>query len=129
MPKTYYADNLTLSMWLRATSVASPPQVYCALFLTAPANPGAAPVEVVGNGYTRQTVTFSVPASGQSSNMADVIFPIAITADWGNIVAFGVYDNALGGNLLYYANLSAPRFIAVNDQLKFPAGQLVAFEQ
>ena len=128
MPKTYYADNLTLSLWLRATTVPPPAQVYCALFLTAPVNPGAAPVEVVGNGYTRQAVTFSVPASGQSSNTADVIFPIAITADWGTIVAFGVYDAAVAGNLLYYANLSTPRLIAVNDQLRFPTGQLVAFE-
>lgn len=128
MPKTYYADNNTLSMWLRATPIAPPSSVNCALFTVAPANPGATPTEVVGNGYARQPVTFGVPVNGQSSNTLDVIFPIDISVDWGNIVAFGVYDAPSGGNLLYYANLSTPRYVAVNDQLKFPAGQLVAQE-
>lgn len=128
MPKTYYADNNTLSLWLRAAPIAAPATVYCALFLVAPPNPGAAPTEVAGNGYARQIITFGVPVNGQCSNLADLLFPTDVTADWGTVVAFGVYDAPSGGNLLYYANLSSPRYVAVNDQLKFPAGQLIALE-
>jgi hypothetical protein len=128
MPKTYYATNNTLNLWLRNTSVVTPVQVYCALFLVAPPTPGTPPTEVVGNGYARQVVTFGLPVNGQCSNLADVVFPLDIVTDWGTIVAFGIYDGAAGGNLLYYANLSSPRYVAVNDQLKFPVGQLVAQE-
>lgn len=129
MPKTYYADNNTLNLWLRATAIASPAQVWCALFLVAPPTPATAPTEVVGNGYARQLITFSVPANGTCSNTVDVVFPVNVTADWGTIVAFGVYDAPSGGNLLYYANLSSSRYVAVTDQVKFPVGQLIATEQ
>jgi hypothetical protein len=47
---------------------------------------------------------------------------------WGTLVSFAVMDAPTGGNMLYFADFSAPRLIDVNDQARFPAGQLVINE-
>lgn len=127
MPKSYYADNTTLNLWLNNVPFTPPVTVWLALFLVTP-GPGGGGTEVVGNGYGRQIITFSIPVNGQCSNTGVIQFPVDIVADWTTIVAFGVYDASSGGNLLYYANLSTSRYVAVNDQIVFPVGQLIALE-
>lgn len=127
MPKSYYADNTTLNLFLRNTPFAPPVQTYLGLFTVSP-TPGGGGTEVAGNGYVRVAITFNAPVNGQAANIADTIFPVDVIADWGTIVAFGVFDAISGGNLLYFANLSSSRYVAVNDQVKFPAGQIIATE-
>ena len=105
-----------------------PAQTFLALFTATPTPSGGGTEVGSGSGYGRQVITFTAPASGQCSNTADIVFPIAVVADWGTITSYGIYDAASGGNLLYFANLSTPRYVAVSDQLKFPAGQLIANE-
>lgn len=126
MPKTYFLDNSFLNAALRQVAYTSPVAVYVALFTAAPTVAGGG-TEVSGGAYARQTVVFTAPVNGQCSNVADVLFPIATSA-WGTIVAFGVYDAASGGNLLYFNNLSTPRNVQINDQVRFPSGQLIASE-
>lgn len=126
MSKTNYLEEVLLNHVLRATPYASPAAVYVALFTTAPTETGGG-VEVSGGGYTRQSVTFSVPSGGTVSNTADIVFPVA-TAPWGVITAFAVMDAAAAGNMLYYGNLTATRDVQVNDQIKFPVGQLIVQE-
>jgi hypothetical protein len=127
MPKSYYADNTTLNLLLRNTPFAPPVQTYLALFTVAPTPVGGG-TEVAGNGYVRTAITFTAPVNGTCSNTAAVIFPVNITADWGTIVAYGVYDSITGGNLLYFGNLSSSRYVAVNDQVQFPSSQIIATE-
>ena len=126
MPKSYYADNSMLNLWLRATPLAPPAATYCALFTVAPTQLGGG-TEVSGNGYARQAIVWGAPSNGVCLNTNDVVFPIA-TADWGTITSFAVFDQPAGGNLLYYANLSSSRYIYLNDQVRFPIGQLIATE-
>jgi hypothetical protein len=127
MPKSYYLCNKMLDANLRGVAYVPPSAVYVGLFSTAPTvnTPG---VEITGNGYTRQVVIFGAPVNGVSSNTADVVYPAATPADWGTITSFGIFDSPAGGNLLYFATLSSSRYIAVNDQVKFPIGQLIASE-
>lgn len=127
MPKTYYADNTTLNLFLRNTPFPPPILTYLALFTASP-TPAGGGTEVAGNGYARQVITFGPPNNGSCSNVADVIFPVDVIADWTTIVAFGVFDGITGGNLLYFGSLSSSRYVAVNDQIKFPAGQIIATE-
>jgi len=126
MPKTYYLDNAFINAALRQTPFASPLTIYAALFTAAPTASGGG-TEVSGGGYSRQTVTFSSPVNGLASNTTDVVFPLA-AASWGTVVAFGLYDQSVGGNLLYFNLLSVPRTVAINDQVRFPVGQLIASE-
>ena len=127
MPKSYYADNITLNLFLRNITFVPPVQVYLALMLASP-SPSGGGTEVAGHGYGRQIVTMGAPVNGACSNTADIVFPVDVVADWTTVVAFALYDAASGGNLLYYANLSTSRYVAVGDMIKFPASQLVATE-
>ena len=126
MSKTNYLETSLLNHVLRNTAYTSPTTVYVALFTVTPDETGGG-TEVAGGSYARQTVTFTAPAPDSVSNTADVTFPVA-TANWGTIVAFAIMDAASGGNMLYYAALTASRDIFISDQLRFPSGQLVCTE-
>ena len=100
----------------------SPPGTfYLALYTSAPTASGGS-TERSGNGYVRQTVAFTTTAQ-QSSNTAAVEFPTA-TADWGTIVAVGVFDASTSGNLLAFGNLTASKSIVSGDVLRITAGDL-----
>lgn len=124
--KSNYLETQILNHVLRNTAYSSPTTIYVALFTTAPTESGGG-VEVTGGGYVRQPVTFTAPAPDSCSNNADVTFPMA-TLDWGTVEAFALFDQASGGNMLYFANLTAPRDILTNDQFRFPSGQLLVSE-
>jgi hypothetical protein len=126
MPKTEYLATVALNQALRGIPFTSPATVYISLYTTAP-TPTSQGIEVAGGSYTRQPATFTAPAGQQTANSADVVFPIA-TLMWGTLVSFAVMDAPTGGNMLYFADFSAPRLIDVNDQARFPAGQLVINE-
>jgi len=127
MSKTNYLETALLNHVLRNVSYTSPTQTYVALYTVAPTDVGGG-TEVTGGGYARQPATFTAPAPDSVSNMTDITFPIA-SAPWGTLVAFGVFDAATAGNLLYYANLTVARDVLTNDQLRFPTGQLIVSEQ
>ena len=126
MPKTLYLSTVMLNHTLRATPFTPPPAIYVALYTTAPtvALPG---IEVAGGAYSRQPATFAAPVAGSVTNTADVVFPTA-TAQWGTIVAYALLDAPTGGNMLYFADFAAPRFIDVNDDAHFPTSQLLIQE-
>tara|TARA_B100000676_G_scaffold301096_1_gene347757 strand:+ start:2494 stop:2874 length:381 start_codon:yes stop_codon:yes gene_type:complete len=98
-----------------------PGTFYLALYTSAPTASGGG-TELSGNGYVRQTVAFTTTAQ-QSSNTGAVEFPTA-TADWGTIVAVGVFDASTSGNLLAFGNLTASKSIVSGDVLRVPAGDL-----
>lgn len=126
MPKTYYLDNNFLNSALRNTPFTPPTTIYVALYTAAP-GVGGGGTEVSGGSYARQTVTFSAPSNGQTSNTADILFPVA-SATWGTIVAFALMDASSGGNMLYFGNLSTPRLVQASDQVKFPSSMLAVTE-
>lgn len=126
MSKSNYLETQLLNHVLRNVSYTSPTTVYLALYTVAPGEAGGG-TEVSGGGYARQSVTFSAPSPDSSSNTTDVTFPVA-TGNWGTVVAFGVFDAASGGNMLYYNTLTASRDIFTSDQLRFPSGQLIVVE-
>lgn len=126
MPKTYYLDDNFINSALRNTPFVPPAVVYVSLYTVAPGFGGGG-TEVSGGSYARQTVTFTVPGSGQSSNDADILFPVA-SALWGTIVSFALMDASSGGNMLYFGSLSTPRLVSPSDQVRFPTGALVVQE-
>ena len=126
MPKSLYLDNIIINQTLRGVPYTPPAVVYAAIYTVAP-TPSSPGVEVSGGGYTRQTATFGVPVNGTAVNASEIVFPIAL-APWGTIVAVGLMDSPVAGNLLYFSPLTAPRDILVDDQFRLPVGQLSAQE-
>lgn len=116
---------------LRTGSWTKPAGIYVALFTTLPGEDGTGGVEVSGGNYARvqhgpSDATWDGPTggNGQFSNASAVIFG-APNADWGNVVGFGLYDDATAGTYLTGAALSAARNIVSGDPApNFPIGAL-----
>lgn len=103
------------------SAIFAEPTAYVALFTTAPTDDtGASAVEVSGGSYARvattqgtsgtwaaaSTTTDPTTISNSGTANAAITFPTA-TANWGTLVAFGLYDAATGGNLLCWDWLGA----------------------
>ena len=105
-----YLGRKFLDMSTGKTSY-SLPTAYIGLYTTAPTDAGGG-VEVAGNNYSRVTTAGSDwnAASGAApctvSNANALTFPVP-SADWGTIVAFGVFDASTSGNLLWWDYLGA----------------------
>lgn len=117
-----YLENALVNATLRNTSYTSPTTVYVALYTTDPTDADTG-TEVSGNGYARQSVTFSAPSNGATSNSGAVEFPQA-TGSWGTVAYIGLRDASSGGNLLYHTALDASKTIATGDVFRISIGSL-----
>jgi hypothetical protein len=117
-----YLENALINATLRNTAYTSPTTVYVALYTTDPTDADTG-TEVSGNGYARQSVTFSAPSNGATSNSAAVEFPQA-TGSWGTVAYIGIRDASSGGNLLYHTPLDASKTIATGDVFRIAIGSL-----
>ena len=117
-----YLENALVNATLRNTSYTSPTTIFVALYTTDPTDADTG-TEVSGNGYARQSVTFSAPSNGATSNSSAVEFPQA-TGSWGTVAYIGLRDASSSGNLLYHTALDASKTIATGDVFRIAAGSL-----
>jgi hypothetical protein len=112
----------TVLTWAFTGSAATRPTTwFIALYTVAPGETGGG-TELSGGSYARQSVTFSVTGD-TASNTANVEWPAA-SANWGTVVAVGVFDASTAGNLLAYANLTTSRTVNSGDVFRILAGDL-----
>ncbi|WP_077369718.1 phage tail fiber protein [Anaerosalibacter sp. Marseille-P3206] len=81
-------------------------------------------VEVSKASYKRQPSVFVSATEGQTSNNADILFPIAAES-WGPITHIGIYDSLNGGNLLFKSPAEFVKTIDVSSQYKIPKNYLI----
>ncbi|MCA2570701.1 hypothetical protein [Microcystis sp. M42BS1] len=135
------AENQLVDWFFRGQPAPTlPASWHVALFTVAPGDSGGG-TEVSGGAYARVAVTrnltnwagtqsagsttASTGNTGATSNNAAITFP-APTANWGTVVAVGLFDAASGGNLWAYATLGQNRIINNGDPApNFPISQLV----
>lgn len=130
MGASNYLEVALLNEVLRGVEYASPPTVYVALYLSNP-NETDVGVEISGGAYARRAAVFSAPSQDAStptkavtSNASVIEFPQA-TTNWGTVTHFGIRDAGVGGNLLFYGELTTAKAIETGDRLRFNAGELV----
>jgi hypothetical protein len=78
--------------------------------------------EIATVSYKRQPATFVTPSEGQTSNNADILFPIA-TESWGSITHIGIFD--VEGNLLFKSPAEFIKTIDISSQYKIPKNYLI----
>jgi hypothetical protein len=134
-----YLENKLVDHIFRGTSFTAPTTLYVALFTAAPSDSGGG-TEVSGGAYARVALTCnqtnwtqtqggtgsaSSGTSGLTANAVDITFPAPSGANWGTIVAFGIFDASTSGNLIVWGNLSASKTVNDSDAApKFLAGAL-----
>ena len=114
-----YAENLALRTIFTTGAIVRPAALYAALFKTDPGETGTG-TEVSGGAYARQQITFNV-AGNVATQAATIDYPTA-TAAWGTITHVGIYDAAVGGNLIDYGAVPTSRAIQVGDIVRLAAG-------
>ena len=119
-----YLEDKVLDHVFGGNAYTAPSTLYVALYTVAPSDTGGG-TEVSGGAYARQTATFSVSGTNPTtaSNTAAIEYPTA-TANYGTVVAVGVFDAASSGNLLAYANLSTSKVVSSGDIFRFNTGDL-----
>jgi hypothetical protein len=133
-----YLENKLIDQIFRGQAFAFPATLYVGLFNTSPADAGGG-AEVAGDAYARSQVdatlinwagtqssgstTASDGDTATTSNNSAITFPTP-TGSWEVVTAFGIFDAAEGGNLLFYGNLTISKTINPGDLVTFPAGTL-----
>ena len=117
-----YLANKLISATVRNLSYTTPSTVYLALFTTDPTKDNDGD-EVDQASYTRQEVTFTVPADGVATNASQIDWATA-TTNWGNVGWVAIMDASTSGNMLYFAGLDNPKTILTGDQFRINVNQL-----
>jgi hypothetical protein len=119
-----YLEDKVLDHVFGGNAYTAPTTLYVALYTVAPTDTGGG-TEVSGGAYARQTAAFTVSGTSPTtaSNSAAVEYPTA-TANYGTVVAVGVFDASSGGNLLAYANLDTSKVVSTGDVFRFNTGDL-----
>ena len=119
-----YLEDKVLVHVFGGTAYSAPSTLYVALYTSAPSDTGGG-TEVSGGGYVRKTSAFGVTGTNPTtaSNSGAIEYPTA-TANYGTVVAVGIFDASSSGNLLAYANLSASKVVSTGDVFRFNTGDL-----
>lgn len=122
--KSDYLENKFLDLILGNTAYSVPATLYFALYTATPGDSGGG-TEVSGGSYARasvinNTTNFPNASAGSKNNGADIVFTTA-SADWGTVVAFGIFDAITSGNLLYWGAISPSKTVQNGDTFKFSA--------
>lgn len=125
--KTNYLENAIINHIIRGVPFTTPgDEIFVALYTVTPGEAGGG-TEVAGGAYARVqvsgTTAWNAPVDGLVDNVAAILYATA-TAAWGTVVAVALLDAITAGNMLYYGALTTPRDVAINDQFRFPAGDL-----
>lgn len=104
----------------RTGSFTKPTVLGVALFTVTPSDSGGG-TEVSGGSYARVDVppldanwTGASSTNGLTDNAAAITFP-APSANWGVVVAFGIFDATSGGNLLVWGPITPNKTINNGD--------------
>lgn len=121
-----YLVNNFIDIWFRAQAFTFPTNGFFALFTTAPSDAGGG-VEVNVGDYSRPSIPFSLLGFSGTQSAGSVVAStgtggvisnnLAIsfsqpTAPQGTIVAEGVYDAPIGGNLLWWNSIPSRSILA-----------------
>ena len=125
-----YLENELIKHLFRTGSFTKPTALEVALFTVTPSDAGGG-TEVSGGSYARVNVppldanwAATSGTDGHTDNVADIVFPTP-TANWGQVVAFAIFDAHTAGNMLFWGALTTPKTINNGDPApKFAAGAL-----
>src|SRR5580765_4166094 len=129
---TTLVEQQSLGHFLAFAPATAPTGVFLALCQAAPPPTASSPgLEIIGNGYQRQAVTFALiaPPPTIAANTATIVFPAA-TANWGSIGWFEIWSALTAGNRLFWGPLVDPtdgvtnltRTVLSGDIVRFTAG-------
>jgi hypothetical protein len=120
---TLVGEQLALNYTFTTTSVTRPTVWYVALHTGANGGTGANNEITTGEGYARQSVTFSL-SSNVITNTAMLTFGPDTTTAWGTVTDITVWDAVTAGRCLAQGTAAASVTYAVGDSATIAIGAL-----
>ena len=118
-----YLENKLLDHSVGSAAFSMPATVYLALYTSSPTDADTG-TELTGKaGYAREAITFAAGVGGACSNDVEVSFGPA-AEDWGLVTHVGLRDADVGGNLLWWMELTAAKAVGDGDEFTVPVGDL-----
>lgn len=120
-----YSEDAITNWALGKASMPATTTRYLAAFTAVTDAEAGTGTEVSGGSYARVAVTtlMGTTSGGAITNTSAVEFAQA-TANWGNIVAVGLFDAATAGNAISALKTITTVTINTDDILRFPVGDL-----
>lgn len=123
MPYSVYSRNKVNEL-LHGKTAFTLPQAFIGVSTTTPTATDTNVTEPVGNSYARATTTgatWTASAAGAIDSASAITFPTATAAGWGTVTHIVAYDALTGGNLLWFASITA-QAVAAGVTVTIPAG-------
>ncbi len=117
-----YAENAIINHVFCNIAYTSPAKLWLGLYTVTPSDAGGG-TEVNTNAYARMNFALSNASGGATSNPSDITFATS-NGDWGTIVAVGIHDANVNGNLIMWGALTANKTVNNGDTFKVNAGDL-----
>lgn len=116
--KSDFLENEILDHVIGNAAYTAPATTHIGLYTVVPTDAGGG-TEVSGGAYARVAFTnnatnWPAASGGAKSNGVAITFP-APTANWGVVVAFGIFDAATAGNLLYWGLVTPNKTVNNGD--------------
>lgn len=115
-------QNLLMTWLLTANAATRPTAWYLALHTGASGANGASN-EIVGNGYGRQSETFTVSANVGTA-VSNLTFGPNTTTNWGTVTDFSLWTAISSGTCLWVGTFSASVAFSVGDSATVAASGL-----
>lgn len=116
-------QNNLLNGWLGISTYTAVTGAMKVALVTATGSATAAGTEVVGGSYARQTVVFSAPVAGATSNNATINFTSMPAT---TVTGIDIYDSAGSPVRRAFGALAASKTTSAGDTLSFAAGAIQA---
>lgn len=116
-------QNNLLNGWLGIAAYTAVTGAMKVALVTATGSATAAGTEVTGGSYARQTVVFSAPSAGTTSNNATINFTSMPAT---TVTGIDIYDSAGSPIRRAFGALAASKTTSSGDTLSFAAGAIQA---
>ena len=108
---------------LNGVAYVPPTTCYLGLSTADPLDTGVGLAEPVGGGYARKAIAFDAAASRLINQTALVQFD-TVTADWGLISHYAIFDALAAGNMLAHGALTFAKNVVIGNNPSVAAGEV-----
>ncbi len=118
-----FAENKLLDHILNGVTYTPPATVYLGLSTADPLDTGAGLAEPSGGGYARKAIAFDA-AAGRAIEQSALVQFDTVTAPWGLVSHWALFDALSAGNMLAHGSLVLAKNVVTGNNPSVAAGEV-----
>jgi hypothetical protein len=121
---TTYAENALLQHVFKIITYVPASTLFVGLGSSVSVEPNPTLLEFTGGEYARQSISFLAASDRQIIQESDIVYP-EVTSNLGTIRNYGIFDAAIGGNMLAYGSLEEEKVYEAGKEATIGNGSIV----